>query len=115
MLKRLASLCAATLLGGCIQSTTIQQRPSEGYEALRFRETVRLPAAIGFNEFPAGAVLVQDRTRERDGVPLWCGQWMGDMMCARVDGNRIGLLANILDEGLVRDLPPGSTEIIRLP
>lgn len=98
-----------------MQSTTILPRPAEGYQALRFRETVRLPAALGFNEFAAGTVLVQDRTRERDGVPLWCGQWMGDLMCARVDGNRIGLLANFLDDGLARELPAGSTEIIRLP
>lgn len=104
-------------LGGCMQPTAILPRPPEGYQALRFKQTVQIDAW----EFAAGSTFAQDRVRERDGVRLWCGLVVLRMMretaatCLRIDGNQIGIGAEVLDAGHVRDLPVGSTEIIRLP
>lgn len=123
MLKRLGALCAATLLGGCMLPTTLVQRPPEGLEALRFRETVRFSGPLGNTlEFPAGTIFVQDRVRDRDAVKLWCGPMtIRDIAvetrqtCMTLEGQRVGLIADVLENGWPRDLPPGSTEITRLP
>lgn len=68
-----AALLAAGL-SACASNASFIPRPTDGYAALRARETVLLPkGAIGGDlVLPAGSVLVADRQLP-DGELLFCG------------------------------------------
>src|SRR3954452_20852336 len=114
-------LASCAWLAGCAMGTTIQPRPAEGYPALRFVRTVRLPGALGNTwEFPAGTVLVGDRMRDADAEPLFCGPMtirdfgVGTQpTCVIRRGDKVWINADSLQRGFERDLPPGTIEEIR--
>lgn len=110
-------------LTGCAMPTTMLTKPPEGYQAIRFAETVRLPGGIGNSwEFPVGTVLTADRRRDRDGSTLYCGQMLNrdavaatlQPMCVLWRGGKIAVGAEYLERGYEREVPVGSVEEIRL-
>ena len=121
-MKRFAAMLACTLLSGCAAPTALVARPPEGLRAVRFLETVRLAGALGNTwEFPANTMMVQDRVKEADGVALWCGTMIirdfvaeNRQTCFTLNGNTIGVLADIHPVGFIRELPEGSFEMTRL-
>jgi hypothetical protein len=121
IMRNAIALALAVPLGGCFAPTTLVERPPEGLQAIRFLETVRFQGPVGNTlEFPANTVMVQDRVRQSDGVPLWCGTMLVSAFaetqatCFTLNGRTVGLAAHVLSEGYLRELPEGSTERTRL-
>ena len=124
-MKWLRALAAGALFGltGCVAETQLVPRAPEGYNALRFRETVRIsPFGGGTNEFPAGTVLIQDRVRVSDGEPLYCGPMLSRgigapqslHLCHRWRAPVLYLGADYWKEGYAHRMPDGAIEEIRV-
>ena len=115
-MRQMLPLLAAAALAACTMPTTVVSRPGEGYQAIRFAQTVRLTGAVGNTwEFPVGTVLVADRTREADGALMYCGPMViRDLVtetrpiCVIRDGNRLRINTEYLRDGFERELPPGA-------
>jgi hypothetical protein len=123
-MRGMVGLLAMTsaLLAGCAMSTTVLPKPAEGYSALRFKETVRLPGTLWNTwEFPANTVLVADRRRDTDGEVLYCGMMLARELvtvsqptCVIREGNTLRINAEHLERGFERPIPPGAVEEIRV-
>ncbi len=121
---RAAILMACSLvLASCGTSTSLITRPPEGYEALRFLQTVQMRGLLGMTwEFPAGSTWVNDRVRENDGARLWCGAYrLGsyaqagmEQSCMVFDGRVVGVTIASNPVVFTHELPEGSFEMTRL-
>ncbi|MBK1656839.1 hypothetical protein [Paracraurococcus ruber] len=116
-------LLALLPLCGCAMATDLVARPTGGYPAVRFVETVRFDGPVGLTvlEFPAGSALVADR-RRADGVTLYCGHMVvRDSLaavpmpvCAERSGAALILMAERSAGRIERTPPPGAVEETRL-
>ena len=115
-MRALAALLLAGLAAACAMPTAVINRPADGYEAIRFRQTVRLVGAVGNTwEFPVGTVLVADRQRDVDGALMFCGPMVirdlateTRQTCVIRAGDRLRINTEYLRDGFEREIPPGA-------
>ncbi len=106
-LSRIGCLLA---LSGCAVPMVQVQRPSEGFNAIRFERAFDVRTAWQVTSFPAGQIMIQDRVRASDGAPLFCGGGGSDgLRCVELREDRIRVHAETPTIGEVfAEVPPGT-------
>jgi len=74
-MKTIMALCALSLMMiSCADNYKMISRPAEGYNTILLKRSVSISQGIrGTWTFPAGTLLVADRTLNADGSLLYCG------------------------------------------